>query len=160
MLIGSLVVVTFSKWFLVFPALVMIVLVVLIRHAYVKTAHVIKHIENKARSPMYSHTATTLSGLVTIRALNAHDIFTEQYYQYQNKHTDVFYYVFSSTRLLGVFMDLVCFAYTSSVIGFLMIFYQDIESGTLGLALSVALGIVGTCKWGECSMMSMFGKHL
>ncbi|CAG2178209.1 unnamed protein product, partial [Oppiella nova] len=90
-LIGYLVVVAFVNWYLIFPALVLIILILQIRWIYIKTARDLKRFENMARSPIYNHMSTTLSGLATIRAFGTQNMFMNQYYRYQNDHTSTYF---------------------------------------------------------------------
>lgn len=148
----------------------MIVLILLVRAAYIKTARDMKRYEGMARSPLYNHMTMTLNGLATIRAFEAEDLFAKQYYKYQNDHTATFFICFASSRLLGVMMDIICIVYIFCVTFFLMAFYQGmfysrnvkyglfsdlvhpfrtgIEGGTVGLVLSMALGLTGMTQWG------------
>lgn len=52
--IGTIVVVAMAQWFLIFPAFVMIVIILIIRAAYIKTARDLKRFEGMARSPMFN----------------------------------------------------------------------------------------------------------
>ena len=52
--IGTIIVVALAQWFLVFPALIMIILILIVRAAYIKTARDLKRFEGMARSPMFN----------------------------------------------------------------------------------------------------------
>ncbi len=55
-----------------------------------------------ARSPIYNHMTITLSGLATIRAFKAQNLFREQYYRYQDDHTSTYFMCISASRMLGM----------------------------------------------------------
>ncbi|KAJ6216249.1 hypothetical protein RDWZM_007406 [Blomia tropicalis] len=148
LVIGTIIVVALSQWYLIFPALIMVAMILIVRAAYIKTARELKRFEGMARSPIYNQMTLTLNGLATIRAFEAQSLFIDQYYHYQNDHTATYFMCFASSRLLGLCMDIICIAYISCVAIFLMIFYQGIPSGTAGLALSMALGLTGMTQWG------------
>ena len=78
-----------------------------------------------ARSPIYNQMSTTLNGLSTIRAFKAEELFTEQYYRYQNDHSGTWFICLSSSRLLGITMDWICIFYIVSVATIIMIFHQS-----------------------------------
>lgn len=146
--IGTVVVVAFSQWTLFLPAVLLIFFILIIRSIYIKTALYIRRFEAVSRSPLYSHMTTTLSGLATIRAFSGQELFTRQYYRYQNDHTAAYFLCISSSRILGITMELVCILYIALVALFLMIFAESIPAGTAGLAFSLALGLTGQTQWG------------
>lgn len=126
--IGSVIVVALAKWYLIFPALLMIIMIMVIRWAYIKTARDLKRFENMARSPIFNHMTITLNGLATVRAFEAEETFIKQYYTYQNEHTAVYFMCFASSRLLGITMDFICNMYLICVTVVLMIFYNGNRS--------------------------------
>ncbi|XP_054158174.1 ATP-binding cassette subfamily C member 4-like [Oppia nitens] len=91
---------------------------------------------------------TTLSGLTTIRAFRAEQMFREQYYRYQNDHTSAYFMCISASRCLSITMDWLCAAYLACIELFLMAFYKDLPSGSAGLAISMSLGLMGMTQWG------------
>lgn len=82
--IGTIVVVALSQWYLIFPALVMVILILLTRAAYIKTARDLKRFEGIYRSPLYNSMTVALNGLATIRAFEAQPLFIRQFYRFQN----------------------------------------------------------------------------
>lgn len=128
-IIGTIIVVAIVNWYLIIPSLVMIVLILQIRWIYIKTGRDLKRFENMARSPMYNHMTTTLSGLATIRAFRAQSLFQRQYFRYQNDHTATYFMCFAANRALGIVMDWVCSAYVFFVALFLMVFHQGSTDG-------------------------------
>ncbi|KPM06851.1 ABC transporter sub-family C-like protein 4 [Sarcoptes scabiei] len=119
-----------------------------VRAAYIRTARDLKRYESMARSPIYNHMTATLSGLATIRSFEVPETFTDQYYRFQDDHTAIYVLCFASSRLLGLAMDLICIAYIACVAFFLMLSFEDIQSGTAGLAFSMALGLTSMTQWG------------
>ncbi|XP_027205501.2 ATP-binding cassette subfamily C member 4-like [Dermatophagoides pteronyssinus] len=146
--IGTCIVVALSQWYLIFPAIIMIILILIIRAAYIRTARDLKRYEAIARSPLFNHMTVTLNGLATIRSFNVQQIFTNQYYRYQNDHTATYFVCYASSRFLGICMDMICIGYIVIVAISLMAFYHGIQSGTAGLAFSMALGLTGMTQWG------------
>ncbi|CAG2119673.1 unnamed protein product [Medioppia subpectinata] len=91
---------------------------------------------------------TTLSGLPTIRAFKVQDLFVRQYYRHQNDHTSAYFMCISASRVLGVTMDWLCVSYLFCVTLFLMVYHKDLESGSAGLAFTLAMGLAGMAQWG------------
>lgn len=102
----------------------MIILILIIRAAYIRTARDLKRYEAIARSPLFNHMTVTLNGLATIRSFNVQQIFTNQYYRYQNDHTATYFVCYASSRFLGICMDMICIGYIVIVAISLMAFYH------------------------------------
>ncbi|XP_054158180.1 ATP-binding cassette sub-family C member 4-like [Oppia nitens] len=146
--LGLLTVVVISNYYLIIPAIGLLAAVLAIRWIYLKTSRDLQRFEGIARSPLYNHMTTTLIGLTTIRAYRAEHLFREQYYRYQNDHSSTFFMQLAATRCLGITMEFICVAYISCVICFSMIFYKDLESGTAGLIIFMALNLIGNTQYG------------
>lgn len=54
------------------------------------------------RTPVYSLLMDTLRGLPVIRAMKKQKYFTQQFHEYQDKHTSAWFLFFSAFRWLGV----------------------------------------------------------
>ncbi|XP_054158234.1 ATP-binding cassette sub-family C member 4-like, partial [Oppia nitens] len=146
---GSIVmtIIAIANYYLIIPAIGLLIITLIIRWIYLKTGRDFKRFEGIARSPVYNHMTTTLSGLTTIRAFRAEQMFREQYYRYQNDHTSADFMCISASRCLGVTMDWLCAAYLACVEIFLMAFYENLPSGSAGLAISMSLGLMGMTQW-------------
>ena len=70
---------------------------------------------NKARSPIYSHTNSTLQGLATIRASDAQQILKQEFNRHQDLNTSAYFLYLASTRAFGLWLELVCVLYCASV---------------------------------------------
>lgn len=127
-IIGSVILVSFANYFLIFPAIIMLILILIVRWGFLKTSRDIRRFEALNRSPIFGLLELTLNGLAVLRAYEAEDIFIKQYYTYQNKHTAIYFICFASSRLLGITMDLICNVYLITVAVVVMIFYQGNRS--------------------------------
>lgn len=60
-----------------------------------------------ARSPLFSHMSTTLTGLPTIRSLSQQQMSLEWYYTLQDEHTKAWGAYSTSTRWFGLRVDII-----------------------------------------------------
>ncbi|XP_011647242.1 multidrug resistance-associated protein 4-like isoform X2 [Pogonomyrmex barbatus] len=86
-LIGILVQILIINWWIIFPIFIMIVLYEMIRRIYIPIAQTIKRLEGIAKSPIFSHVNSTLSGLTTIRSTGAQEMIRKQFDEHQDLHT-------------------------------------------------------------------------
>ncbi|XP_054158178.1 ATP-binding cassette sub-family C member 4-like, partial [Oppia nitens] len=146
--LGLLTVVAISNYYLIIPAIGLLAAILAMRWIYLKTSRDLQRFEGIARSPLYNHMTTTLSGLITIRAYRAEQMFREQYYRYQNDHTSTYFMQFTASRCSAITMDFICVAYIVCVICFSLISYKDLASGTVGLIIFMALSLIGSTQYG------------
>ncbi|XP_017000065.2 probable multidrug resistance-associated protein lethal(2)03659 [Drosophila takahashii] len=136
-----------NPWYLI-NTLAMVLAFYYWRDFYLSTSRDVKRMEAVARSPMYSHFSSTLTGLPTIRAMGAQRLLIGQYDNYQDLHSSGYYTFVSTSRAFGYYLDLFCVAYVISVIlhGF---FNPPLHNaGQIGLAITQALGMTGMVQWG------------
>jgi len=135
--IGTVIIVVITKWYLIFPSLLLLAFVFAVRAFFINTARDLKRLEGIARSPIYSHTTLTLSGLPTIRAFQSEDLFVEQFYRNQNEHTAVYLSSWSVSRAMGNLIDSLCQLFILSVFLFFMIFYDGLFDWKLEQTLTL-----------------------
>ena len=115
-----------ANYYLAVICVVLVVIFVIFRWYFLKTAREIKRLEalgnilctyiNKqwcctgllmfftslllflARSPVYSHISMTLQGLPTIRAYNRQTDLLDEFFAYQNRHTQAWYLYLVTAR--------------------------------------------------------------
>lgn len=101
------------NWLMIFPALILAALVLYIRFVYIKSARDIKRFEGIARSPVYSHVSTTINGLASIRAFKSQEPFERQFLIYQNDHSATWFSFISTSRALGLVVDILSTVYVA-----------------------------------------------
>ena len=79
-----------------------------------------------ARSPVYSHVSTTISGLVSIRSYGAQQMFINQFCCYQNDHSATWFIYVSGVRILAYLIDSICALYILSIYIGLIVFSNGI----------------------------------
>lgn len=80
------------------------------------------------RSPIFSHTNATISGLTTIRSYKSYDIIIKEFNALQDSNTSVCYLFNSSSRALSLWLELVCVLYMTIVITLFFVFQNGMIS--------------------------------
>ncbi|CAG2172916.1 unnamed protein product, partial [Oppiella nova] len=147
--IGIIITVATVNVYLIIPGIFLIILMVIVRGIYMKSARDIKRFEGITRSPVFTHVSTTLNGLDSVRAYGAQEAFEHQYYIYQNDHTATWFLFACASRTLSLITDWICVAYLVAIAVVMMVFPEQIgNGGSAGLALSTALMMTGETQWG------------
>jgi ABC-type multidrug transport system fused ATPase/permease subunit len=68
-----------------------------------------------ARGPVVSHLASSLQGLITIRAFNAQRVLTREFDKYQDRHSSIFYMNLTLHGAVRFWVDLTCTVYIAVV---------------------------------------------
>ncbi|XP_054158572.1 ATP-binding cassette sub-family C member 4-like [Oppia nitens] len=145
--IGNLVINAIVNWFLVFPAIVLILMVFMCRYFYIKAGRDIKRLDGLSRSPIYSHVSNTLAGLSTIRSLDSVDMFDKQFEIHMNDNTATYFLFICTSRAFGVLMDGICIVYIAAVLAVVMSLSDSLTGGNAGLVLSSSLTLIGTTHY-------------
>ena len=135
--LGIIVTVGYVNWYLVGPAALLTGVVLAIRAVYIKSARDIKRHESMARSPVYSHVATTINGLASIRAYGAQGEFRRQWFRYQNDHSACWFLFLSSSRAIGLVIDWVCIIFNVIIVVAVML-----SNGKEGVCCGNNLGLI------------------
>nr|AFI71925.1 FI19719p1 [Drosophila melanogaster] len=136
-----------NPWYLI-NTITMFLAFHFLRTFYLSTSRDLKRLEAIARSPMYSHFSATLNGLSTIRAMEAQDLLTKEYDNYQDIHSSGYYTFLSTNRAFGYYLDLFCVAYVISVT-LMSYFNPPVDNpGQIGLVITQAMSMTGTVQWG------------
>ncbi|XP_053674245.1 uncharacterized protein LOC128724542 [Anopheles nili] len=137
-----------NYWFLV-PTAIVAILMYYIRQVYLNTSRVVKRIESVNRSPLFSHTNATLQGLSTIRAFGAQSVLRHEFNEFLDVNSSAWYMFISTNRAFALWLDLVCVLYIAIVtISFLLSDSQQMLGGSVGLAITKTISLVGMCQWG------------
>uniref|UniRef100_A0A182IDE7 Uncharacterized protein n=1 Tax=Anopheles arabiensis TaxID=7173 RepID=A0A182IDE7_ANOAR len=137
-----------NYWFLV-PTAVVAVVMYYIRQTYLNTSRVVKRIESVNRSPLFSHTNATLQGLSTIRAFGAQSILKHEFNEFLDVNSSAWYMFISTSRAFALWLDVVCVLYIGIItISFLVGNSNQMLGGSVGLAITKTISLVGMCQWG------------
>uniref|UniRef100_A0A182SDL2 ABC transmembrane type-1 domain-containing protein n=1 Tax=Anopheles maculatus TaxID=74869 RepID=A0A182SDL2_9DIPT len=137
-----------NYWFLL-PTVIVAVVMYYIRQTYLNTSRVVKRIESVNRSPLFSHTNATLQGLSTIRAFGAQSALQREFNEFLDVNSSAWYMFISTSRAFALWLDMVCVLYIGIVtISFLVGNSQQMLGGSVGLAITKTISLVGMCQWG------------
>uniref|UniRef100_A0A182M8V5 Uncharacterized protein n=1 Tax=Anopheles culicifacies TaxID=139723 RepID=A0A182M8V5_9DIPT len=137
-----------NYWFLL-PTAIVAVVMYYIRQIYLNTSRVVKRIESVNRSPLFSHTNATLQGLSTIRAFGGQSVLKREFNELLDLNSSAWYMFISTSRAFALWLDLLCVMYIGIVtISFLIGNSQQMLGGSVGLAITKTISLVGMCQWG------------
>ncbi|XP_065916533.1 ATP-binding cassette sub-family C member 4-like isoform X2 [Dysidea avara] len=132
-----------ANYWLVIPASIIIVAVLIFRSFFLHTSRNIQRLEAISRSPLYSHISATIQGLSTIRAFKEQMSFLNRFHFYQNEHTKGWYMKISTSRWFGIRLDLVGSVFLTIVIFSSIPLADTLDPALVGLAMLYAAFLVG-----------------
>ncbi|KAB0397014.1 hypothetical protein E2I00_001696, partial [Balaenoptera physalus] len=118
-----------------------------LRQYFLETSGDVKRLECATRSLVFSHVASSLRGLWTIRANNAEQKFQEVFDTHQDLHSEAWLLLLTTSRWLAVHLDVICAVLVTVVAFVSLILAETLDAGRVGLALSLALTLMGMTQW-------------
>ncbi|XP_035250475.1 multidrug resistance-associated protein 4 [Anguilla anguilla] len=134
-------------WILI-PVLPLLIAFLFLRRYFLQTSRDIKRLEATTRSPVFSHLSSSLQGLWTIRAFRAEQRFQESFDAHQDLHSEAWFLFLTSSRWLAVRLDAICAVFVTITSFGCLLLRNDLEAGSVGLALSYAVTLMGMFQWG------------
>uniref|UniRef100_A0A4W2EJ06 Multidrug resistance-associated protein 4 n=1 Tax=Bos indicus x Bos taurus TaxID=30522 RepID=A0A4W2EJ06_BOBOX len=86
-----------------------------LRRYFLETSRDVKRLECTTRSPVFSHLASSLRGLWTIRAYKAEQRFQEVFDAHQNLHSEAWFLLLTTSRWLTVLLHVTCATFVTVV---------------------------------------------
>ena len=118
-----------------------------LRAYYMHLGREIKRLEAVARSPVFSHFSTSITGLPIIRCHQAGPRFIQQMYEHLNHHGRAFYVYLTAARWLGVRLDSLS-AFLVGITVFVAIAARhSINPGLIALSISYTLQLMAGFQW-------------
>lgn len=146
--LGSIVLIATVNWIFLFPSAIFLVLVVIFRILYIKTARNLKRLEAATRSPLVGHINSTLEGLSTIRAFDAEKKLTDEFYRHQDLYSSAVFTTKLSHAGLGFYMGALSATFATIIIAKFLFFRDGTSAGNVGLALTNVIGLSDLILWG------------
>ncbi|XP_049951176.1 probable multidrug resistance-associated protein lethal(2)03659 isoform X3 [Schistocerca serialis cubense] len=147
-LVGTIIIVAVVNYWTLIPTIVLAGVFWLIRTIFLSASRSLKRLESITRSPVFSHTNASLQGLSTIRAFRAQQMLETEFDRTQDINSSAFYVFMAISRAFGLWLDLVCVAYLAVVAYSFLILGQDVFGGSVGLAITQSLNLMGMFQWG------------
>ncbi|XP_060518435.1 probable multidrug resistance-associated protein lethal(2)03659 [Cylas formicarius] len=145
--IAAFAVVSIVNFWMLIPAIVLLVIFYYIRFIYLRTSRNIKRLEGIARSPVYSQLTTSLQGLTTIRAFGAQEILKKDFDGYQNEYSSVFFMYLAASRCFGLWLDFQCVIFIAIVTFCFLILNRETYAANVGLAITQSITLIGTLQY-------------
>ncbi|XP_026788988.1 multidrug resistance-associated protein 4 isoform X5 [Pangasianodon hypophthalmus] len=134
-------------WILI-PVLPLLIVFLFLRRYFLQTSRDIKRLEATTRSPVFSHLSSTLQGLSTIRAFKAEERFQQTFDSHQDLHSEACFLFLTTSRWFAVRLDGMCSVFVTITAFGCLLLRNSLEAGTVGLALSYAVTLMGMFQWG------------
>ncbi|XP_027412882.1 multidrug resistance-associated protein 4-like [Bos indicus x Bos taurus] len=114
---------------------------------FLETSRDVKRLECTTQSLVFSHLASSLRGLWTIRAYKAEQKFQELFDAHQDFHSEAWFLLLTTSRWLSVYLDVICAIFVTVVAFGALILVESLDLGQVGLVLSLSLVLTGMFQW-------------
>lgn len=149
-LIGASILISYISIYNFIPIVTLMSLALVLRWFASRAIIRFKQIEGSIRAPIYSHMATTLNGLCTIRAFKVQKMVKIKFDEAQDQHTRAWFMFLAGRHWLTVAIDWSC------VVSFVMVIFimvnavlkAEINSSLVGLLISLLILLPGPLQWG------------
>ncbi|XP_057563173.1 LOW QUALITY PROTEIN: ATP-binding cassette sub-family C member 4-like [Hippopotamus amphibius kiboko] len=135
------------------PVVPLGIILFFLRRYFLETSRDVKRLECATQSPVFSHLASSLRGLWTIRAYKAEQRFQELFDTHQDLHSEAWFLLLMTSRWLAVRLDAICAIFVTVVTFVSLILAETLNPGQVGLVLSLALTLRGMFQW--CARQSI-----
>lgn len=125
----------FNPYSLILIVPISIVFIVLWRYALC-TTRPIKRLDGTIRSPIFSHTTTTMEGLQTVRVHHCQSAFLRRFRKLQDNHTEVWFMYLVTQRWFASRVDFLLFLFSASIAYAAVLAKEGLDAGLVGLLLS------------------------
>uniref|UniRef100_A0A3Q1C0M5 ATP-binding cassette, sub-family C (CFTR/MRP), member 4 n=1 Tax=Amphiprion ocellaris TaxID=80972 RepID=A0A3Q1C0M5_AMPOC len=100
------------------------------------------------RSPVFSHLSSSLQGLWTIRAFGAEERFQNTFDAHQDLHSEAWFLFLTTSHWFAVRLDFICAVFVTITTFGCVLLRDQLDAGSVGLALSYAVTLTGMFQWG------------
>ncbi|XP_074596214.1 ATP-binding cassette sub-family C member 4-like [Brevipalpus obovatus] len=145
--LSVLIIVSTVSWYMMIPAAIIIVLVIIVRNCCIPVARDVKQIECITRSPVYSHVADTVDGLVTIRTFGMEKDFQQRFVEKLDDHTAAWNILLSISRALGTWIEWITCSYIFITTFLIHLMSDFLPAASAGLVLSQLLLMINVIQW-------------
>ncbi|XP_042110929.1 ATP-binding cassette sub-family C member 4-like isoform X5 [Ovis aries] len=118
-----------------------------LRWYFLRTSRDVKRLESTTQSPVFSHLASSLLGLGTIRAYKAEHKFQKLFDAHQDLHSEAWFLLLTTSRWLAVYLDVICAIFVTVVAFGALILADTLNPAEVGLVLSLTPTLMGMFQW-------------
>ncbi|XP_055398820.1 ATP-binding cassette sub-family C member 4-like isoform X2 [Bubalus kerabau] len=147
LVVGVVVVMVAVIPWIAIPVIPLGIIFFVLRWYFLRTSRDVKRLECTTRSLVFSHLASSLKGLWTIRAYKAEQRFQELFDTYQDFHSEAWFLLLTTSRWLAVYLDVICAVFATVVAFGALILVESLNPGQVGLVLSLTLTLTGMFQW-------------
>lgn len=147
MVVGALVVISFSTPVFMTVILPLGILYFLVQRFYITTSRQLKRLESKTRSPIYSHFGETVTGASVIRAFGLQGEFILESQKRVDTNQVFTFASNTANRWLGFRLELLGNFVVLAAAIFAVLARGSIQGGIVGLSISYALQITENLNW-------------
>ncbi|KAM9674923.1 ATP-binding cassette sub-family C member 4-like [Dama dama] len=140
------VVVAVIPWIAI-PVIPICIIFFFLRRYFLETSRDVKRLECSTRSPVFSHLASSLQGLWTIRAYKAEQRFQELFDSHQDLHSEAWFLLLTVTQWFSLRLDIIYIIFIGLVDFGSLSLAQILNVGQVGLILSYALNVMVVFPW-------------
>ncbi|KAK7893416.1 hypothetical protein WMY93_022568 [Mugilogobius chulae] len=130
------------------PVSVLFLVFIFVRRYFLRTSRNVKRIEATTRSPVFSHLSSSLHGLWTIRAFGATEKFQTLFDAHQDLHSAAWFMFLTTSRWFALRLDALCAIFVAVTTFGCLLLRDQLDAGSVGLALSYAVTLMGMFQWG------------
>ncbi|XP_061290379.1 ATP-binding cassette sub-family C member 4-like [Bos javanicus] len=145
--IGMVVVVVVVIPWIAIPVIPLGIIFFFLRWYFLATSRDVKRLECSTRSPVFSHLASSLQGLWTIRAYKAEQRFQELFDSHQDLHSEAWFLLLTVSRWFSLRLDIIYVIFISLIDFGSLLLAQTLNVGQVGLVLSYALSVMMVFPW-------------
>uniref|UniRef100_A0A8C2NXL5 ATP-binding cassette, sub-family C (CFTR/MRP), member 4 n=1 Tax=Capra hircus TaxID=9925 RepID=A0A8C2NXL5_CAPHI len=114
---------------------------------FLNTSGNVKGLECAKQSPVFSHLASSLQGLRTIRAYKAEQKFQKLFEKCQDLHSESWFMLLTMSQCFAMCLDVVCAILVIVVAFGALILQESWTPGQIGLVLSLTLTLMRMFQW-------------
>ncbi|XP_061290370.1 ATP-binding cassette sub-family C member 4-like isoform X3 [Bos javanicus] len=147
LMVGVVVVMVAVIPWIAIPVIPLGIIFFVLQWYFLRTSRDVKRLECTTRSPVFSHLASSLQGLWTIRAYKAEQRFQQLFDTYQDLHSEAWFLLLTTSRWLAVYLDVICAIFVTVVAFGALILVESLNPGQVGLVLSLTLTLTRMFQW-------------
>ncbi|KAB0372887.1 hypothetical protein FD755_015640, partial [Muntiacus reevesi] len=147
LVIGVVVVMVATIPWTAIPVILLGIIFFFLRRYFLETSRDVKRLECTTRSPVFSHLASSLRGLWTIRAYKAEQKFQELFDAHQDLHSETWFLLLTTSQWLAVYLDVICAIFVPVVAFGALILVETLDAGHIGLVLSLTITLTRMFQW-------------